>query len=145
MQDLELQDTVQSAAESKEKTPRWRGPPKRALSPSSQAVQRANARMPPMWNKFSKPPGFSGRDLRAASTLLVLNHHAQLLVLAAGGFRALVGGAHRVFGGNEEVMVDSDSDRFPSMMLRAGSRVVGCRELNVGEEEKEVELLFEQL
>jgi hypothetical protein len=81
MRDLELQDTVQSAAESKEKTPRWRGPPKRALSPSSQAVQRANARMPPMWNKFLKPPGFSGRDLRAASTLLVLNHHAQLLAL----------------------------------------------------------------
>jgi hypothetical protein len=37
--------------------------------------------MPAMWEKLTKPPGFSGRDLRAASTLLVLNHHAPLLAL----------------------------------------------------------------
>jgi hypothetical protein len=81
MRDLELQDTVQSCARSKEKRPRWRVPSRRALSPFSQAVQRANARMPSMWNKLTKPPGFSGRDLRATSILLVLNHHAELLAL----------------------------------------------------------------
>jgi hypothetical protein len=57
-------------------------------------------------------------------------------VASAGCFRDLVGGAHRVFGGSEEVMVDSDSDWCPSMALRAGSRVVGCPGLNVGEEGK---------
>jgi hypothetical protein len=31
------------------------------------------------------------------------------------------------------------------MVTRAGSTVVGCPPLNVDEEEKEVELLFEQL
>jgi hypothetical protein len=32
-----------------------------------------------MWNKLAKPTGLSGRDLKAASMLLVLSHHAQLL------------------------------------------------------------------
>jgi hypothetical protein len=37
--------------------------------------------MSPMWNKLQKPPGFLGRDLRVALTLLALNHHALLLAL----------------------------------------------------------------
>jgi hypothetical protein len=79
LRDLELQDTAQSAVGGKEKPPRWSGPPRRVVSPFSQAVQRSKARLPLMRNKMSKPPGLSGMDLRAASTLMVLNHHAQLL------------------------------------------------------------------
>ncbi|KAM0839855.1 hypothetical protein ACQ4PT_060046 [Festuca glaucescens] len=63
----------------------------------------------------------------------------------ARGFRNLVGAARPVYGGNEEVMGVGDADRCPSMAMRAGSRVVGCPGLVVGMEEKEVELLFEQL
>lgn len=86
---------------SKEKPPRWRGPPTRALSPFSQEVQRANVRMSPMWNKLQKPPGFLGRDLRASQS-------ASGAAGANGGrtrgFRNLVGVARQVFGGNEVVM-----------------------------------------
>jgi hypothetical protein len=38
-----------------------------------------------------------------------------------------------------------DADMCPSIALRAGSRVVGSPRLVAGMEEKEVELLFEQL
>jgi hypothetical protein len=76
LRDLELQDTARSAVGGREKPPWWSGPLRRALSPVSQAMQRAKARLPLMWNKISKPPRLSGRDLRATSTLMVLNHHA---------------------------------------------------------------------
>jgi hypothetical protein len=33
-----------------------------------------------MWERPAKPPGFSSRDMRVAETLLILNHHAHLLV-----------------------------------------------------------------
>ncbi|KAM0902358.1 hypothetical protein ACQ4PT_019389 [Festuca glaucescens] len=63
----------------------------------------------------------------------------------ACGFRSLVGAAIHGFGGNkgvEGVVVDV---RGPSMASRAGSRVGGCPGPVVGMEEKEVELLFEQM
>jgi hypothetical protein len=79
LRDLELQDTVQRLVGDKGKLLRRRGYLKRASSPFSHAVQRAEAWLPPLWNKLTKLTGLSGRDLKAASMLLVLNYHPQLL------------------------------------------------------------------
>jgi hypothetical protein len=58
--------------------PRWKGRARRELSPLSAALQRANKRMPPMWDPIPSENG-SRRDLKAASALLVFSHHVMLL------------------------------------------------------------------
>jgi hypothetical protein len=52
---------------------------RRALSPLSAAVRRANKLIPDMWQPIQEDCGASRKDRRAASALLVLSHRALLL------------------------------------------------------------------
>jgi hypothetical protein len=88
-QDLELQDTTQSLLEGKQRMSERSQRPKRALSPFAMAVQRAQAQLPPRWNKRPHPLGLAVTELKAASALLILHQHARLMEASAEDFEVL--------------------------------------------------------
>jgi hypothetical protein len=59
---------------------------KQALSYFEMVVQRAQAQLPPRWNKRPHPLGLAVTELKAASALLILHQHGFLLEAHAEGF-----------------------------------------------------------
>jgi hypothetical protein len=97
-------------------------------------MQRAHAQLPPRWNKRPHPLGLAVTELKATLALLILHQHALLLD-----------------GPAEEVEVTEISSELLCLVLagteiwRTKSKVGGCHVTVADMEDKEIELLFEQL
>jgi hypothetical protein len=144
--DLELQDTAQSLPVERRRPMEQTKCLVDLLSPFDLARQKAYAQLPPRWNKRPHPLGLAVTELKAALALLTLHQHALLLNKTAEEVEdtELIGAALVGFGGNRKGEDEMVGSRSSSMAPWTKSKGGGCH-VTVAEEEKEIELLFEQL